>query len=131
VLIPDHVQLLLTPPSEILEPTLTPSLGEFKEAVVRSVTAINRRPQRIWRPGGGSDRTIFSCSEFREKRLNIHCNAVRAGHAAICRASRRLASTDSRTPARIGLREGRVSRPRQYTTGPQRLSRIDRSAPAM
>jgi putative transposase len=78
VLMPDHVHLLLTP----LEPTLTPSLGDFKEAVVRSVTAINRRPQRIWRPGGGYDRTIFSCGEFREKRLYIHRNAVRAGLVA-------------------------------------------------
>lgn len=75
VLMPDHVHLLLTP----MERELAPSLSEFKEAVVRSVTTATRAPQRVWRPGGGHDRTIYSCGEFREKRRYIHLNAFRAG----------------------------------------------------
>ena len=32
----------------------------------------------IWEPGGGYDRTIYSCGEFREKRRYIHRKACRA-----------------------------------------------------
>ena len=74
VLMPDHVHLLLTP----LERSLDGSLSLFKESVARRLerSAIDRGP--IWRPGGGSDRAIVTCGEFREKQGYIHLNPLRA-----------------------------------------------------
>lgn len=74
VLMPDHVHMLLTP----LEPSVVDSLSRFKESVARRLIRIDEGLGPIWRPGGGYDRTIVTCGEFREKRDYIHLNPLRA-----------------------------------------------------
>ena len=75
VLMPDHVHLLLTP----LEQSLWGSLSLFKESVARRLIRIAGDFGPVWRPGGGYDRTIVTCGEFREKRDYIHRNPLKAG----------------------------------------------------
>jgi REP element-mobilizing transposase RayT len=69
-LMPDHVHLLVTP-NGLSVPDF---LRDFKSRI--SERSGLDRP--IWEPFGGYDRTIYSCGEFREKRLYIHRNACRA-----------------------------------------------------
>jgi putative transposase len=77
-LMPDHCHLLLTP----LEPALSPSLHAFKCEVTRMLGATDPSLGRVWRPGGGHDRTIYTFGEFHQKVDYIHANAVRGRLAA-------------------------------------------------
>ncbi|MCX5652802.1 MAG: hypothetical protein NTU45_15645 [Planctomycetota bacterium] len=77
VLMPNHCHLLLTPNSS----ELATSLELFKRSVAARLRRVDPRLESIWRPGGGYDRTIYSCGEFREKLRYIHLNAVRDGLA--------------------------------------------------
>ena len=67
---PDHVHLLVTPYGLCI----TDFLRDFK-ACIAERSGLGRP---IWEPGG-YDRAVYSCGEFREKRLYTHRNACRAG----------------------------------------------------
>jgi len=77
-LMPDHVHMLLTPHGS----NLAQSLPLFKQSVARRLAQLDGASIPVWRPGGGYDRTVYSCGEFKEKREYIHRNAVRAGLVA-------------------------------------------------
>jgi putative transposase len=77
-LMPDHVHMLLTPHDS----NLAQSLSLFKQSVARRLAQLDGASIPLWRPGGGYDRTVYSCGEFKEKREYIHRNAVRAGLVA-------------------------------------------------
>jgi putative transposase len=75
VLMPDHCHLLVTPASQHFEAWLE----RFKRSVATRLRRVSPEIGPIWRAGGGYDRTIYTCGEFKEKLLYIHRNATRAG----------------------------------------------------
>lgn len=79
VLMPDHCHLLLTPTSR----DFALWLERFKTSVAMRLRRVSPAIGAVWRPGGGYDRTIYTCGEFKEKLLYIHRNATRAGLANV------------------------------------------------
>ena len=72
-IMPDHMHLLIT----TKKATVTDFLRDFKSKVSLLISPDN--PRGIWERGGGHDRTIYSCAEFREKLRYTHLNPIRAG----------------------------------------------------
>jgi putative transposase len=91
VIMPNHVHLLLRPDlpehpmAEILQQIKLPAsktiLAEWRKRdapVLDKIRCSEGRP-RLWQPGGGFDRNIYSKEEFVEKLNYIHLNPVKAG----------------------------------------------------
>ncbi|MFM7132689.1 MAG: transposase [Planctomycetota bacterium] len=75
-LMSNHVHLLLTPALHALP--LDPWMSKFRESVANRLARVDRSVGEVWCPGGGYDRTIFSCGEFKEKRQYILMNGPKA-----------------------------------------------------
>jgi putative transposase len=71
VLMPEHFHLLLLP--NLPETPLSRILHALKQPLARRVG------RRLWQPGGGYDRNIYSNDELFEKARYIEFNPVRRG----------------------------------------------------
>ncbi len=85
VLMPDHFHLLVLPNLQVA--TMPRILHSLKRPIAERLLReglVERNPAgptKIWEPGGGFDRNVFSDKELREKGRYIELNPVRNGLA--------------------------------------------------